>query len=334
MWTYARAGVDIKKEAAVVRALREGLRKVSSDLSVVGHFAGLIELPFDSEHLLALTCDGVGSKTLIAQKLGKFDTIGIDCIAMNVNDIICVGAKPLAFVDYLAVQQLDEEVAKEIAEGLQKGAELAGVRILGGETATLPELINGIDLSGACVGYVRRDAVVSGEKIEKGDVIIGLESSGIHSNGLTLARKVIESAGLSYEADFPYGAKTIGEELLTPTRIYVKEVLELLRTCEVHGLAHITGGGLLKLLRLTKLAGKDLGFELSEPLEPQPIFTFLQELGGIKDAEMYKTFNMGMGFAVVVPESEEHKARRIAGGRVVGRVIKGREVRIKDVRIR
>ena len=331
MWTYAKAGVDIEKEAAVVKALREGLRGVGGVGE--GHFAGLIELPFAEDYLLALTCDGVGSKILVAQKLGKFDTIGIDCIAMNVNDIICVGAKPIAFVDYLAMERLDEEIAKEIAKGLQRGAELAGVRILGGETATLPELINGIDLSGACVGYVRKDRIVSGEKIEERDVVIGLESSGIHSNGLTLARKVIESAGLSYEDDFPYGNKTIGEELLTPTRIYVKDILKLLSKCEVHGLAHITGGGVLKLLRLTRLTGKDLGFELDEPLEPQPIFTFLQELGEISDEEMYKTFNMGMGFAVVVPESEEQRARKIVGGKVVGRVVKGKEVRVKGMRI-
>jgi phosphoribosylformylglycinamidine cyclo-ligase len=311
-WTYAKAGVDIKKETDMIKALSAELRR-KKDLK---GFAGLFEVPFDTDHLLAISTDGVGSKILIAARLNKWDTIGIDCIAMNVNDVYCVGATPLAFVDYLAVEKPDERIAAEIGKGLEEGAKIADIYIVSGETAMLPDLVNGLDLSGTCVGYVRKDRVIRGELIEVGDLVLGLKSSGIHSNGLTLARKVIEGAGLDYNEPFaPDPKKSIGEELLIPTRIYT-EVLELLKRCEVHGLAHITGSGFLKLRRIT-----DLGFDISDPLEPQEIFAFLQEQGNIADEEMYKTFNMGMGFAVVIPRSEEREARRITGGKIVGEVV-------------
>ena len=311
-WTYAKAGVDIKKEQGVVKAL-SGVIKRQTDLR---GFSGLLELPFDTQHLLAISTDGVGSKVLIAAELNKWDTISIDCIAMNVNDLYCVGATPIAFVDYLAMEKPDEKIALEIGKGLEEGAEIADIYIVGGETAILPEVVNDLDLSGTCVGYVRKDEVIRGELIEVGDLVLGIKSSGIHSNGLTLARKVIEESGLKYTEPFAFNpARTIGEELLTPTRIYT-EVLELLKRCKVHGLAHITGSGLLKLKRIT-----DLGFDIYNPLEPNDIFTFLQEKGNITDEEMYKTFNMGMGFAVVIPKSEEQKAIRLTGGKIVGEVV-------------
>ena len=311
-WTYAKAGVDIKKEQGVVKAL-SGVIKRQTDLR---GFSGLLELPFDTQHLLAISTDGVGSKVLIAAELNKWDTISIDCIAMNVNDLYCVGATPIAFVDYLAMEKPDEKIALEIGKGLEEGAEIADIYIVGGETAILPEVVNDLDLSGTCVGYVRKDEVIRGELIEVGDLVLGIKSSGIHSNGLTLARKVIEESGLKYTEPFAFNpARSIGEELLTPTRIYT-EVLELLKRCKVHGLAHITGSGLLKLKRIT-----DLGFDIYNPLEPNDIFTFLQEKGNITDEEMYKTFNMGMGFAVVIPKSEEQKAIRLTGGKIVGEVV-------------
>ena len=309
-WTYAKAGVDIKKEQNVVKALSAELTRGKISKS----FSGLLELPFDTQHLLAISTDGVGSKVLIAAKLNKWDTIGIDCIAMNVNDVYCVGATPLTFVDYIAMEKPDERIASEVGKGLEEGARISDISIIGGETAILPEVVNDLDLSGTCVGYVRKDKVISGEQIEVGDLVLGLKSAGIHSNGLTLARKVIEGAGLDYNEPFS-SDRSIGEELLTPTRIYTV-VLELLNSCEVHGLAHITGSGFLKLGRIT-----DLGFDIYKPLEPNPIFTFLQEKGNISDIEMYKTFNMGMGFAAVIPAGEEHAATRITGGEIVGEVV-------------
>jgi phosphoribosylformylglycinamidine cyclo-ligase len=324
-WTYAKAGVDIKKEHGVVKALSEVI-KHQKDLR---GFSGLCELPFDHHHLLAISTDGVGSKVLIAAALDKWDTIGIDCIAMNVNDIYCVGATPLAFVDYLAMEQPDERIAAEVGKGLEAGAEIADMYIVSGETAILPEVVNDLDLSGTCVGYVRKDKVIRGEQIEAGDLVLGMKSSGIHSNGLTLARKVVEDSGLKYTDPFPLNCtRSIGEELLTPTRIYT-EVLALWKRCEVHGLAHITGSGFLKLGRIT-----DLGFDIYNPLAPNEIFTFLQEKGNITDEEMYKTFNMGMGFAVVIPKSEEREAVRITKGKIVGEVVpKDKGITVGDVRV-
>jgi len=324
-WTYAKAGVDIKKEQGVVKALSAEIKRIKE----LKGFSGLLELPFDMQHLLAISTDGVGSKVLIAAKLNKWDTIGIDCIAMNVNDVYCVGATPIAFVDYLAMEKPDERIASEVGKGLEEGAEIADIYIVGGETAILPEVVNDLDLSGTCVGYVRKDKVIRGELIEVGDLVLGMKSSGIHSNGLTLARKVIEGAGLSYNAPFEYKPeRSIGEELLTPTRIYT-EVLELLKRCEMHGLAHITGSGFLKLRRIT-----DLGFDIYDPLEPNPIFKFVQEFGNITDEEMYKTFNMGMGFAVVIPKSEEHEATRITGGKIVGEVVeKEKGIKVGNVKV-
>jgi phosphoribosylformylglycinamidine cyclo-ligase len=271
----------------------------------------------------------VGSKILIAAKLNKWDTIGIDCIAMNVNDVYCVGATPLAFVDYLAMEKPDERIAAEIGKGLEEGAKIADIDIVSGETAILPDLVHNIDLSGTCVGYVRKDRVIRGKLIKVGDLVLGLKSSGIHSNGLTLARKVIEGAGLEYTEPFAFDPRrSIGEELLIPTRIYT-EVLELLTRCEVHGLAHITGSGFLKLGRIT-----DLGFDIYDPLEPQEIFAFLQERGNIAPEEMYKTFNMGMGFAVVIPNTEVQNAVRITSGKIVGEVVeKEKGITVGEVKV-
>ncbi len=324
-WTYAKAGVDIKKEQGVVKALSVEMTRVKE----LKGFSGLFELPFDTQHLLAISTDGVGSKVLIAAELNKWDTLGIDCIAMNVNDVYCVGATPIAFVDYLAMEKPDELIAAEIGKGLEKGARIANISIVGGETAILPEVVNDLDLSGTCVGYVSKDRVIRGEKIEIGDLVVGMKSLGIHSNGLTLARKVVEAAGLDYNSPFEYNPSiSIGEELLTPTRIYT-EVLELLEKCEVHGLAHITGSGFLKLRRIT-----DLGFDIHDPLVPNAIFKFIQELGNITDEEMYKTFNMGMGFAVVIPKSEEREAIRVTGGKIVGEVVeRARGIKVGDVKV-
>lgn len=295
--TYAQAGVDIDAEGAAIEAIvsevsktllfRKG--KVGESLLGIGHFAGLIKI--SPSKALAISADGVGSKIIIAEMLGKYDTIGIDLVAMNANDIICVGAEPLTLVDYLAMEKPDPRITKEIGRGLARGAEIAGISVSGGELATLPEMVKSLDLAGLIIGIVDIEEIVTGEKIVPGDVVIGLESSGIHSNGLTLARKVLLG---KHNIHDNVGGLVIGEELLRPTKIYVKEVMEALKSNEVKGLANITGGSLGNLTRITKH-----GFVIEHPPEPQAIFRLIQEEGSVSDFEMYRTFNMGVGFCIV-----------------------------------
>ena len=211
---YAKAGVDIKKEEKAIKSLVGRIKHVRRGFGkpiLTGHYASVLDF---GEVGVAITTDGVGTKILVAERLGKFDTIGIDCVAMNVNDLIAIGSEPVAMVDYIATFKPDEKVMEQIAIGLEKGCEIANITLVGGETATLPDLIRGWDLVGTAVGVVEKDKIVTGEKIQAGDVIFGIPSSGIHSNGLTLARKVIESGGYDYTDEFE-GGKTIGEELLT-----------------------------------------------------------------------------------------------------------------------
>ena len=307
--TYAESGVDIEKEERAIKGILSHIKSKRKGVGrpLGGHYASMIEF---GENALVLCTDGVGSKVKIASDMEKWDTVGIDCIAMNVNDAICVGAEPLAFVDYLAIDDPLPEITKEIGKGLAKGAELSNISIIGGETASLPEVINGFDLAGTCLAYVKKSEIITGEKISPGDVIIGLKSSGIHSNGYTLARKVIKQSKLSYNDNFPddtYPNKKIGEVLLTPTQIYVKEIVELLKKVKVHGLAHITGGGLKNFPRLNK----NVKFVINNSFEAQPIFKFLQRYGNIDDEEMYKTFNMGMGFAIIIHEKDVDKTIKI-----------------------
>jgi len=326
--TYAGSGVDIQHENNAIKALsskisykRTGL---GAPLTDIGHYAGLIEF---GEYALGLATDGVGSKVLIANEMKRWNTVGIDCIAMNVNDLLAIGAEPLSFVDYLAIAKPDEELMAQIGEGLQKGAQLSRMTIVGGETATLPEIVNGFDLAGTCLGAVKKDEIITGEKITKGDILVGVPSSGVHSNGYTLARKIIEQSSYNYHDPFPYNPETtIGDELLIPTRIYI-EILDVIKECEVHGLAHITGSGLLKLSRIT-----DMGFDIHSPFEPQSIFKFLQEEGNVDDLEMYKTFNMGMGFLIVLSEKDALRAAEITGGRIVGKII-GSGISVGELKI-
>jgi len=307
--TYAESGVDIDQEEIAIKALIGEMKQTRKGIGspLAGHYAGMISF---GKYALVLCTDGVGSKVLIASKLKKWDTVGIDCMAMNVNDAICVGAEPLAFVDYLALDSPNPTFTREIGKGLKTAAQLANVSIIGGETASLPEVINGFDLAGTALSYVEKDQIVTGEKITPGDAIIALKSSGIHSNGYSLVRKIIDKSSLSYTDNFPnelYPNKSIGEVLLTPTAIYVKEILALLKKVKVHGLAHITGGGLRNFNRLKK----SVQYHIDNPFEPQDIFSFLQQTGNVEDKEMYQTFNMGMGFAIIVPEQVKEEALKI-----------------------
>jgi phosphoribosylformylglycinamidine cyclo-ligase len=315
--TYAKSGVDIEKENKAIAALAKQLtykrRGLGAPITDVGHYAGLIEF---GEYALALTTDGVGSKVVIANEMKRWNTVGIDCIAMNVNDLLAMGIEPLAFVDYIAISEPNDEIMRQIGEGLAKGAEMSRMTIVGGETATLPDVIKGFDLAGTCLGIVKKDRIITGEQIQVGDAIVGLPSSGVHSNGYSLVRKIIDDAGYSYSNPFPYNTETtIGDELLIPTKIYM-EVLDAVEKLDIHGLAHITGSGLMKLHRITKF-----GFDINDPLPAQAIFRFLQEEGEVEDLEMYKTFNMGMGFVVVLSQDEANDAAKIMGGQIVGEII-------------
>ncbi|WP_297421019.1 phosphoribosylformylglycinamidine cyclo-ligase [Thermococcus sp.] len=300
MLTYAQAGVDDEKTARALKSVislakatfefRGG--KTGEPAEDLGHYSALLDF---GSFYLAMTTDGVGTKVLVAEVVSKFDTIGIDMIAMNVNDLLCVGAEPVALVDYLAVKDPDEKVFGEIAKGLYEGAKQAEIAIVGGETAVMPDLINGFDLAGTAIGVVEKGKAITGERIRPGDAVIGISSSGIHSNGLTLARKLlIPKYGLDYE----YEGKKLWEWLLEPTRIYVRPILELLESVEVHGLAHITGGGLLNLKRLT-----GYGFSLQMP-PIGGIFRLIHE-NGVPLEEMFRVFNMGVGMIAIVPHEEK-----------------------------
>lgn len=347
-WRYADAGIDvnrIKKEQGALADLlsltfanREG--KIGSVLEKIGHYSGLIDAGGDTA--LALHTDGVGTKVLIAQLMDRFDTVGIDCVAMNVNDIICVGAEPIAFLDYIAVKRFDEELINSVAKGLVTGANEASVAIVGGETAVMPDVIEGkgdkaFDLAGMVLGVVSKSRIITGDKIREGDVVIGVESSGIHSNGLSLARKVLLEKHRVTEKIPGIENRSIGEELLEPTRIYVKPVLDLLKSdVKVSGLAHITGGAFSKMTRLIR--DRDIGFQLNNMPSTPPLFELIQREGDISEHEMYRTFNMGIGFCVVAPSSEvnavektfrKHEMRT----HVIGKAAKGAGVYIGDVRV-
>ena len=317
---YAESGVDTAQSDAAVRALVSVLGTIDTGrppraIMGSGHYANVLRL--DDETGLALSTDGVGTKVIVAEQLGRFDTVGIDCIAMNVNDLICVGAEPIALVDYIAVEQADPEMLRQVAEGLKAGAEQAGIEIPGGELAQLPEVIrghpspSGFDLVGACVGLVKLDAIVTGGRIEPGDAIVGVPSSGLHSNGYTLARRALP------DLDERFGDGTVGDALIEPTRIYVREVVGLLRSdVDVRGLAHITGDGFLNLGRLEAR----VGYRISAPLDPHPIFDLIAERSGTPPEEMYEVFNMGCGLCCIVPAANADEAARALGGRVIGEV--------------
>lgn len=302
-------------------------------LTEFGGYAGVIRV---SEDLAIAVCtDGVGSKTMIASALDRYDTIAFDCVAMNVNDLICVGARPVALVDYLGVNTLDDVRTDALLSGLGAAAKEAGIAVPGGEMAQLPEVIgsNGrspgderaFDLVGTCIGTVHPDRLILGRKIEPGDVVIGVSSSGLHSNGYSLARRaLLTEAGYSLDQEAEGLSRSLGDELLRPTEIYVRCALDLWAAgIDTKGLAHITGDGLANLCRLDAA----VGYRLDDLPVPHPIFGLIQREGGIDDAEMYRVFNMGVGLAIVVAardveatleqiEASGHGARRI--GTVTG----------------
>jgi len=263
-------------------------------------------LRIDERRGIAFGADGVGTKMVLAERLDRFDTIGIDCIAMNVNDLVCVGAEPIALVDTILCRDADVDVIGAIGIGLRRGAELSGIEIPGGEIAQVGDVVHGWELSASAIGLVDIDDIVTGAAIEPGDALIGLPSSGLHSNGYTLARKALEDIPLDDERL----GDPLGDVLLEPTTIYVRAVLELLASdADVRGLAHITGDGLNNLLRLSKT----VGYSLTDPLPVPAVFDLIAEQGGVSATEMYEVFNMGLGFVVVVPEADADAAIELLG---------------------
>lgn len=325
--TYRETGVDIDLETTAIKALIKNLtykrKGCCTMLGSVGHFAGLIDF---GDIALALTTDGVGTKMLVADQMQDWRTVGIDCIAMNVNDLYVMNMEPIAFVDYIATDKLSVEKMAQIGIGLNEGARQANIDIVGGETASLRGLVNGLDLAGTCLGMQKKDKIITGKSIRPGDKIIGVPSTGVHSNGLSLARTVVEKYA-NYDKRLKNG-RTLGEELLIPTRIY-HETLQVTSTCSVHGMCHITGGGLLNFKRLSPH-----GFQFNTPLDPPEIFSWIQKSGGISTVEMYRTFNMGMGYAYVVPEKSVACIRKMLNGaKVVGEVVEEPGAWLKDMEI-
>lgn len=309
MVTYSEAGVDISLEEQTVQALTGELAETIEYRNIIknkGHFAALVDF---GKKAIAMRTDGVGSKILIAKQMEKYDTVGIDCIAMVVNDILCVGAEPIAMVDYLAVEHPNPEIAKEIGKGLKSGCQQAKIAMIGGETASLPKIIKDFDLAGTGIGTVDKNKIITGTEIKDGDIILGITSSGVHSNGLSLARKaLLDIANYKVTDKLPTdNSVTVGEALLEPTIIYVDPIIELLNSdVEVHGLGHITGGGFSNLKRLNH----NMTYIIDNLPEPLPIFKAIQATG-IEDKEMYHVFNMGIGFAVILDEKYKDQALEI-----------------------
>ncbi len=345
---YTGAGVDIDLEAAsvasLVGALSKSVRERGSPgapIDLPGGFGGLVEF---GDSLLALATDGVGSKLQIANELGQLGGVGIDCMAMNVNDLLCVGAEPIAFVDYVATPLPDPEVHAILGASLTEAAARARVTLAGGETATLPGIVKELDLSGTALGWLPKGQAITGEGMVAGDSLIGLPSSGLHSNGYSLVRAVMEKCAADLTAPAPFdveegrierftdGTVTLGEVLLNPTRIYCDPVYDLIAACragngpceseQLRGIAHITGGGLSNLLRLHE----SLGYHISNPLPSHPEFNWLAHEGGVSDREMARTFNLGMGMVVITDCSVSQEVcgwlgQRLQGCQVVGKVV-------------
>jgi len=319
--TYAQSGVDINKVKGAHHKISKLVKKTwgTHIVPLEMHYAGIFKV---GGVQLALHTDGVGTKVLVAHAMDKYDTLGIDCIAMNVNDILCVGAKPIAFVDYIALQREDEKLIVELMRGLMKGAQISGMPIVGGETAILRDLLRGseektgFDLAGTAVGII--DKRVTGAAMKKGDVVIGLESSGIHSNGYTLARRVLD-------------VKKWGKKMLVPTRIYVQPVLELMKHVSVKGMAHITGGAYTKLRRITSRSNTGMLLNYL----PKPHRIFREMMKQVEPGEMYKTFNMGIGYVLVVNPKNENYAleilrRKGARAQVIGEIIQEKKIKIES----
>ncbi len=320
--TYESSGVrriddspgfkSLLAELKVVNNLRSG---VGASLVGFGAYASVLDIGGDQA--IAISTDGVGTKAIIAQMVDRYDTVGIDCVAMNVNDVICVGAEPVTMLDYLAVEEASDRLLAEIGIGLREGAEQANISIPGGEISQIKEIIRserpgfGFDLAGTALGLVNKARIITGADAKPGHVIVGLASSGIHSNGITLAREaLLGRGGLKVDSHVPELGRTLGEELLEPTSIYVGAVMPMLREdIGISSLCHITSDGYLNLAR----AQAPVGFEIEFLPEPQAVFGLIQSTGGVTDEEMFQVYNMGVGFCVVCPPESAARVMELAG---------------------
>lgn len=311
---YKDAGVDVEAGRSFVNQIRQDVASTNRPevLGGLGGFGGYFQMPtgYKSPVLVSGT-DGVGTKLKIAQELNRHDTVGIDLVAMCVNDILTSGAEPLFFLDYLATGKLNTQQLADVVAGIAHGCRLSGCALLGGETAEMPGFyqLGEYDLAGFCVGVVEKSKLLDGSQVEIGDIVIGLASAGVHSNGFSLVRKIIESGGYSW-SDTPeiLNGKSLGAELITPTKIYVKPILKLLATeLTVHSMAHITGGGLPENLPRCLGQGQSIEIKLDSWIVP-PIFRWLAEAGNVSQEAMFDTFNMGIGFVVIVPPNQAESA--------------------------
>lgn len=305
--SYRDAGVDIDAGNALIERIKPHAAATRRDgvLDQLGGFGALFQLPLDryKEPVLVAGTDGVGTKLRLAIDLEQHDSVGIDLVAMCVNDLIVQGAEPLFFLDYYATGKLDVDIASDVVKGISEGCIQAGAALVGGETAEMPGMYSqgDYDLAGFCVGVVEKSRIITGQEVAEGDVLIGLASTGPHSNGYSLIRKIIEVSAADLGSAFD--GSTLGERLLAPTRIYVKPLLELLKQVNVHAMAHITGGGLLENLPRVMPADTQANIDGSSWVKP-PIFDWLQDKGNVESNEMYRTFNCGIGMVLVVAQAD------------------------------
>lgn len=331
--SYKDAGVDVTAGYRAVELMKSHVARtvVPGVLSGLGGFGGLFELDLTSmtRPVLVSGTDGVGTKLKIAFLMDKHDTVGIDCVAMCVNDVVCGGAKPLFFLDYVAVGKNVPERVEQIVAGVAEGCVQAGCALVGGETAEMPGFYpeDEYDLAGFNVGIVDKDKIIDGSKVRVGDALIGVASSGIHSNGFSLVRKLFNVNETNLRSFMPDFGKTLGEELLTPTKIYVKPLLELISKCDVHAVSHITGGGFYE--NIPRMLQKDQKAVLEKSNVPVlPVFEYMQKVGNVPERDMFNTFNMGMGLCIAIAPEQADEAVRIlnaAGEKafIVGQVSAG-----------
>jgi len=331
---YRQAGVDVEAGRAFVQRIRDMVNSTRRPevLGGIGGFSGLFELPAGYQQpVLVSGTDGVGTKLKLAHQCDRHDTVGIDLVAMCVNDVLTCGAEPLFFLDYLATGKLNPEQLAQVIAGITDGCNQASCSLLGGETAEMPGFYQPgeYDLAGFCVGIVEKSQILDGSQVQVGDVAIALPSSGIHSNGFSLVRKIVELAGINLQASPPlFGGKTIGDTLLTPTQIYVQPILAALRAgLPIHSMAHITGGGLPENLPRCLNHGQSIHIQPHTWTIP-PVFDWLAELGSVSRPDMFNTFNMGIGFVVLVPADEGDRTiqffqTQTLDARAIGTVIPG-----------
>lgn len=316
MITYKDAGVDVERGYEAVKRMKQHVQKTFDEnvLGGLGSFGGFYSIENEGleKPVLVAGTDGVGTKLKLAFLMDKHDTVGIDCVAMCVNDVVCQGARPLLFLDYLATGYLDPQKVEQIVAGVAEGCRQAGCALIGGETAEMPGFYSDgeYDLAGFTVGIVDREKSISGEKVRAGDVLVGLASSGVHSNGYSLVRRLLLTEDADLSAYVPELGKSLGEELLTPTRIYVKSALSLCRAFDIHGIAHITGGGFIE--NIPRILPEGLSARIERGAWPvPPIFEMLRRLGQMEDRQIYNTFNMGVGMVLAVrPEDADAVLRR------------------------